>query len=621
MIEYDIIVIGAGHAGCEAAHISAAMGMKTLLLTIQLDQIAALSCNPAIGGIAKSHLVREIDALGGIMAIAADNTGIQYRMINTGKGPAVQAVRSQADKTYYCIWMKSHLEKIPNLELRQAMAESFIPLESGGFIVETQQGSKFKCKSLILTTGTFLDGLIHIGDKSFPSGRAGEFASLNLSKSLVECGLITDRLKTGTPARLDGRTIDFSVCKPQHGDNPPPHFSFTTKQIDRPQVPCYLTHTNQTTHNIIKDNLDKSALYGGRIHSIGPRYCPSIEDKVVKFSDKEQHQVFLEPEGMNTIEYYANGISNSLPEDVQINLVRSIKGLENVIITRLAYAIEYTFVQPTELFPSLETKKVPNLFLAGQINGTSGYEEAGAQGLMAGINAVLKIKGESPFTLRRDEAYIGVMIDDLVTKGTTEPYRLFSSRAEYRLLLRQDNADLRLTDYGYKLGLISDERYKEFCKYRENIEKEIRRLSSTPIKTTEIDQDYLERQNIGKVDKSLTIAQLLARPNAAYKDLINIGLSNSEINDERSIEQIEIQIKYEGYIKKQNEKIISDRKYEDTLIPDNWDYRNIKGLTREATEKLNKIRPKTLGQASRIPGINPADISVLLIYLKQSAKE
>lgn len=617
-MDYDVIVIGAGHAGCEAAYISAVMGMKTLLLTIHLDQVAAMSCNPAIGGIAKSHLVREIDAIGGVMAKAIDSTGIQFRMINTGKGPAVQAIRAQADKAQYTIWMKHFLESVNNLDLRQGLVESFCPLEKGGFIVYTQQGSQFSCKALILTTGTFLDGLIHIGSNSFPSGRAGEFASLNLSKSLSELGLVTGRLKTGTPARLDGKTIDFSVCIPQYGDEPPPAFSFTTKKIDRPQVPCFLTHTNQNTHNIIKENLHKSALYGGKIKGIGPRYCPSIEDKVVKFADKEQHQVFLEPEGLSTNEYYANGISNSLPEDVQIHLIHSINGLQNAKITRLAYAIEYTFVQPTELFPTLETKKAPNLFLAGQINGTSGYEEAAAQGLIAGINAALKIKNEEPFTLRRDESYISVMIDDLITKGTNEPYRLFSSRAEYRLLLRQDNADLRLTEYGYRLGLIDDKRYSEFLKYREQVEKEVNRLTETHIKTTEIDQDYLVSENIGRVDKSITIAQLLARPNAEYKHLIAVGLGNPEITDQRIIEQITIQVKYEGYIKKQNEKVISDKKQESTLLPKEWDYTTMKGLTREAAEKLNKIRPRTLGQASRIPGINPADISILLIYLKQN---
>ncbi len=618
--DYDVIVIGAGHAGCEAAYAGARLGMKTLLVTINLDAIAQMSCNPAIGGLAKGHLVREIDALGGIMACAIDATGIQFRMLNTGKGPAVRALRAQADKHAYSLWMKQLLEQIPNLNLRQAMVEHIHPTDVGGWEIELQYATRISCRALILTTGTFLDGLIHIGLKSFPAGRAGEFSCDTLSSSLSRLGLELGRLKTGTPARLDAKTIDFSGLDLQRGDEPPPPFSFTTERINRPQVPCYITYTNPETHRIIRDNLDRSPLYGGKIVGIGPRYCPSIEDKVMRFADKERHQIFLEPEGLDTNEIYANGISSSLPEDVQIRFMRTIKGLEQVVPTRPAYAIEYTFVPPTQLGPTFEVKDLPSLFLAGQINGTSGYEEAAAQGMVAGINAAQKIKGEEPIVLTRADAYIGVMIDDLVTKGTREPYRMFTSRAEYRLLLRQDNADLRLTELGYKLGLIDSERYSAFCRYREQIERELERLRSTPMKWSELNEKTLEELGLRMMEKSITLAQFLARPEVTYDYLVSLGLAGA-LDNPRAIEQVTIAIKYAGYIVKQADAIEQAKRLEQTLLPEDIDYAAIKGLRKEAAEKLNQIRPRSIGQASRISGVNPADVTVLLIYLKtRSAK-
>lgn len=575
--KYDVIIIGGGHAGCEAALAVARMGLSSLLLTMNLDTIAQMSCNPAIGGIAKGHMVCEIDALGGEMAKVTDKTGIQFRLLNTKKGPAVQAPRAQADKKLYQWTMKKQLEEQQNLDIKQETIEEIIIENRKASGVVCQTGMRYKSKAIIVTTGTFLNGLIHIGLTSFPAGRMGEFSSSKFSDSLRSLHFDIKRLKTGTPARINKRTIDFSKIEVQQGDAVPVPFSFSTDRIEREQIPCYITYTNSETHKFILDNLDRSPLYGGKIKGVGPRYCPSIEDKVVRFSNKERHQIFLEPEGINTEEVYLNGLSTSLPQDIQISMLRTIKGLERAEIMRFGYAIEYDFCPPTQIKQTLETKAVENLYFAGQINGTSGYEEAAAQGLMAGINAVLKIKGESPFSLGRDEAYIGVLIDDLITKGTNEPYRMFTSRAEYRLLLRYDNADMRLMDYGFNLGLISKEQHQDMIVKREAIKKGF---------------ELVKKNRRGEIESYPSVVQ----------------------------KQIELEIKYEGYIKRQIRSAERLKKLENVKIPFSIEYKKIKGIRREALEKLELIRPESIGQASRISGISPCDISLLYVYITSLRK-
>lgn len=613
--EFDIIVVGAGHAGCEAALAGARLGFEVGLFTLNLDTIAQMSCNPAIGGLAKGHIVREIDALGGEMAKVTDRAGIQFRFLNRSKGPAVWSLRAQCDRLLYRLEMRKSLESEKNIILKQASVESLIVEDGRIKGVIDRLGIKYRAGAVIITTGTFLNGLIHIGLETMEAGRAGEFPSKGLSKSLKDLGFKLGRLKTGTPPRLDSRTIDFSVLEPQYGDEPPFPFSYSTERITNPQLPCYITYTNKETHEIILKNLDRSPLYSGRIKAIGPRYCPSIEDKVVRFSDRERHQVFLEPEGLETKEYYANGISTSLPFDVQLRLVRSIKGLEEAEIMRPGYAIEYDFVYPTQLKHSLETKLIENLFLAGQINGTSGYEEAAGQGIIAGINAALKLKGKEPLILGRDEAYIGVLIDDLVTKGTQEPYRIFTSRAEYRLLLRHDNADMRLTQKGYRIGLVRDDQYERFIKKKEAIEKEIRRLKITRIKPEIINQLLLER-GTAPISEAQSLEQILKRPEIRYRDIM--AIEGSSLEDEIA-DAVEIEVKYEGYIKKHLELVERLKRFEGMAIPPDFDYTRLK-LSKEVLSKLLEVRPSNLGQASRIPGVTPAALSLIMIELTRQRR-
>lgn len=615
---FDVIVVGGGHAGTEAALASARMGVNTLLLTHNIETLGQMSCNPAIGGIGKGHLVKEIDALGGAMAVATDKAGIQFRTLNSSKGPAVRATRAQADRSLYRNEIRKLIENQENLTLFQQSCDDLIVEQDRVVGVVTQMGLKFHAKSVVITVGTFLGGTIHIGMENYKGGRAGDPPSIALADRLRALPFRVDRLKTGTPARLDARSLNFDVMQKQQGDTPVPVFSFMGQASDHPQqIPCYITHTNEKTHEIIRGGLDRSPMYTGVIEGIGPRYCPSIEDKIHRFAGKNSHQIFVEPEGLNSIEVYPNGISTSLPFDVQMNFVRSIVGFENAHIVRPGYAIEYDFFDPRDLKQTLETKFIDGLFFAGQINGTTGYEEAGAQGLIAGANAALQVQQKDEFILRRDEAYMGVLIDDLATMGTKEPYRMFTSRAEYRLLLREDNADIRLTEKGHEIGLVDDNRWKAFNKKLEAIELERQRLKSTWVYPSHASTEALNVLLKNPVTKENNLEDLIRRPEMTYKTLMQIDAFGPELENQQAAEQVEIQIKYAGYIERQKDEIAKTLRNENTLIPMDFDFGQISGLSNEVVAKLTDARPETIGKAGRISGITPAAVSLLLVYLKK----
>lgn len=618
---YDVIVIGGGHAGTEAALAAARMGSKTLLLTHNIETLGMMSCNPAIGGIGKGHIVREIDAMGGIMARAADKGGIQFRTLNSSKGPAVRATRAQADRQLYRQAIRIALETQPNLSIFQQAVEDLIIENDQVVGVITQMGLKFKCKTAILTVGTFLGGLIHIGESNHSGGRAGDPPSIALAKRLRELPFRVDRLKTGTPPRIDTRSVDYSELQEQPGDTPTPVFSITGSVDDHPQqISCHITYTNAKTHEIIHGGLDRSPMYSGVIEGVGPRYCPSIEDKIVRFADKDSHQIFIEPEGLNSFEIYPNGISTSLPFDIQFELVRSIKGFENAFITRPGYAIEYDYFDPRDLKPSLETRFIKGLYFAGQINGTTGYEEAAAQGLLAAINASLQVQEKESWSPRRDQAYIGVLVDDLITNGTQEPYRMFTSRAEYRLLLREDNADLRLSEIAHDMGLLTENQWRLFSEKRDSIELEKQRLKDIWVQPKSSVGKALEPVLQKPLSKECRALDLLKRPEMNYEKLTSIAEIGPAVSDARVAEQVEIQTKYEGYLNRQQEEIEKARRYEDKNIPEKLEYDQVKGLSNEVRQKLIDHRPATIGMAGRISGVTPAAISLLLVHIKKAVK-